>query len=77
MRKGLLHIVLAESAAALFKIKRIIKQLKKACASQIHRKFLIFWKICCTCFCFGDGYCLIPTPMRTKIGGVACATAPR
>ena len=22
-------------------------------ASQIHRKFLIFEKICCTCFCFG------------------------
>ena len=40
MRKGLLHIVLAESAAAIFKIKRIIKQFKKACASQIHRKFV-------------------------------------
>ena len=53
-KKGLLHIVLAESAAAIFKIKRIIKQFKKACASQIHRKFLIFEKICCTCFCFGD-----------------------
>ena len=30
---GLLHIALAESAAAFFKIKRIIKQFKKACAT--------------------------------------------
>ena len=71
-----MHIVLAESAAVIFEIKRIIKQFKKACASQIHRKFLIFEKICCTCFCFGHGYCLILTPIRTKIEAVACATAP-
>ena len=35
MRKGLLHIVLAESAAAVFKIKRIIKQFKK---KRVHHK---------------------------------------
>ena len=28
-KKGLLHIVLAESAAVIFKIKRITKQFKK------------------------------------------------
>ena len=33
-QKGLLHIVLAESAAAIFKIKRIIKQFKR----HVHHK---------------------------------------
>ena len=38
--KGLLHIVLAESAEAIFKIKRIIKQFKK----HVHHKFIgNFW----------------------------------
>lgn len=32
--KGLLHIVLAESAAVIFKIKRIIKHFKK----HVHHK---------------------------------------
>ena len=35
-KQGLSHIVSVESAAANFKIKRIIKHFQKACASQIY-----------------------------------------
>ena len=38
-KKGLLHIVLAESAAVIFKIKRITKQFKK----HVHHKSIEYF----------------------------------